>query len=187
MISRISRHKDLEGSGGRQNSTVAFIQGQMSQIIHVVEVEFCSAQSCTWSPDSRTHLVIRNREIDLENDDEKSRAIALSYTWGEFERTERLIGHNTMGEGISLTLGAEWAADEFTSRLVTLSFERGACWIDQLCIPQRDAEIRKALASIPTIYRTLDVVVLMPGTPCKCLGEKLESLKIAKEFGTIDD
>jgi len=71
--------------------------------------------------------------------------------------------------------------------LVSVSFDRGACWIDQLCIPQKDAEIRKALASIPTIYRTLDVVVLMPGAPCKCLRERLKSLRDEEALGNSEN
>jgi hypothetical protein len=64
-----------------------------------------------------------------------------------------------------MTLGEEWDTEGSTNYPVRLSFEHGACWMNQLCIPQKDAEIRKALASIPTIYRTLDVVALMPGAP----------------------
>jgi hypothetical protein len=36
-------------------------------------------------------------------------------------------------------------------------------------------ELRTALASIPHIYATLDVVTLMPGSPCKCLQEGLDA------------
>ncbi|KAL8858826.1 MAG: hypothetical protein Q9178_004743 [Gyalolechia marmorata] len=83
-----------------------------------------------------------------------------------------------------MQLGTEWNTEEFTNRLALLAFEHGACWIDQLCIPQKDAEIRKALASIPTIYRTFDVIVLMPGAPCNCVHEALETLEVAYEFGS---
>jgi hypothetical protein len=125
--------------------------------------------------------------MDLEKAKAKDRATAISYAWGEFERTTQLIGHDSDGNDISITLGEEWNIVDFTNRLVLLSFERGACWIDQLCIPQKDAEIRKALASIPTIYRTLDVVVLMPGAPCKCLRERLKSLRDEEALGNSEN
>jgi Heterokaryon incompatibility protein (HET) len=163
------------------------MQSQPSQIIRLVKFEFCSGQQCPWNSDSRVHLLISNHEADLEKEEEINGATAISYAWGEFERTERLIGHNTNGDNISITIGGEWDTESFTNRLVLLSFEGRGCWIDQLCMPQKESEIRKALASIPTIYRTLDVVVLMPGAPCKCLCEGFEALKVAKEFGNHDD
>jgi hypothetical protein len=51
--------------------------------------------------------------------------------------------------------------------------------IDQLCIPQDDETIRRTLARVPTIYRTFDVVIMMPGRPCKCLRDFLEKSKAA--------
>ncbi|KAI9766966.1 MAG: hypothetical protein M1839_004657 [Geoglossum umbratile] len=156
--------------------------GTPGQIIRVVKLEPCE---CPWVSALGAHPLITNHEINLERlEKEKGgdEAVAISYAWGEFQRTERLIGHDVEGNDIRMTLGEEWNTQDFVNRLVLLS-KRGACWIDQLCIPQKDAEVRRALASIPTIYRSLDVVVLMPGAPCKCLRERVEDLKIAEEFG----
>ena len=36
------------------------------------------------------------------------------------------------------------------------------------------------------MYRSPGVVALMPGTPCRCLREKLEDLKAAEGFGGSD-
>lgn len=118
---------------------------------------------------------------------EQDKVKAISYAWGHFERSDRLIGHDVRGNAISLELGAEWNTEELINRLLLHPFEHGAYWIDQLCIPQKDAEIRKALASIPTIYRTFDVLVLMPGAPCKCVRETLETAKVAYDFGSRSD
>jgi hypothetical protein len=175
----------LGTEGGSAESPA--MPSQPSQIIHLVEFEFCSGQQCPWESASGVHLLISNHEADLEKKEEINGARAISYAWGEFDRTQRLIGHNTNGEDCFMTLGQEWDIESFTNRLVLLSFEHRACWIDQLCIPQKDAEIRKALASIPTIYRTLGVVALMPGAPCKCLRQSLETFRVAKDFGSGDD
>jgi hypothetical protein len=118
------------------------------------------------------HLQIDCREVELS----KSLAIAVSYTWGEFGRRDVLIGHNDRGKPVSMNLGREWDIQEAIVRLAELCIENGeqqgpehaGLWIDQLCIPQTNAEIRKTLASIPNIYRTLDVVALMPGGVCSC-------------------
>ena len=161
-----------------------------AQFIRIVTCEFCFADHCSWVSDvdlsSSVHMLINSHEVEIEKVEQDS-VKAISYAWGDFERTTRLIGHDMTGKTISMELGAEWNTEEFTSRLVLFTFEHGACWIDQLCIPQKDAEIRKALASVPTIYRTFDAIVVMPGTPCKCLRETLETLKVAHEFGTQSD
>src|SRR5271155_119308 len=154
MIENSDERSLALGSEGDSVASPA-MQSQPSQIIHLVKFEFCSGQQCPWDSDSRVHLLISNHEADLEKEEEINGARAISYAWGEFERTERLIGHNTNGDNISITIGGEWDTESFTNRLVLLSFEGRGCWIDQLCMPQKESEIRKALASIPTIYRTL--------------------------------
>ncbi|KAF8344935.1 hypothetical protein F5887DRAFT_1159170 [Amanita rubescens] len=161
------------------------LHSRPSQLAHIVKFEFCSADSCPMRSTERTHLLVSKSQIDLFK--AKNAAVALSYTWGQFEHTQRLIGHAVDGEPVSLILGAEWDTEDITSSLVRLSFEHGGCWMDQLCMPQKGTEARRALASIPLIYRSLDVVVLLPGAPCKCLQESLGMLKIAEDFGTQKD
>lgn len=106
-------------------------------------------------------------EVPIRHD----QAVAISYTWGEFNRTKVPIGHDG-NKLISIELGEEWILPEFIDRLASLSSST-PIWLDQLCIPQESKAIRDALASVPTIYRTFDVVVLMPGRPCECLGKFL--------------
>jgi hypothetical protein len=35
-------------------------------------------------------------------------AVALSYTWGKFNRKDAIIGHHSQGNPISMNLGEEW-------------------------------------------------------------------------------
>lgn len=168
--------------------SVSLTQQEDRQIIRTVTFDICCDHHCSWisKPASTVHLLIKSHDVRV-GEVEQDKVKAISYAWGHFERTDRLIGHDVRGNAISLELGAEWYTEELINRLLLLSFEHGACWIDQLCIPQKDAEIRKALASVPTIYRKFDVLVLMPGAPCKCVRETLETLKVAYEFGTQVD
>ncbi|KAL8880023.1 MAG: hypothetical protein Q9198_002485 [Flavoplaca austrocitrina] len=183
-------HAGRDGTGvlasalGQDVAAESAIYHQNTQIIRTVTFEFCSDPHCSWAPDSAStvHLLISHNDI-LIREVGQNRLKAISYAWGDFERTNRLIGHDVLGSPVSMQLGAEWNTEEFTNRLALLAFEHGACWIDQLCIPQKDAEIRKALASIPTIYRTFDVIVLMPGAPSNCVREAVGTLEVAYEFG----
>lgn len=134
----------------------------------VARTVVCENMACSVLP--LAHLSIEILEVPLQHD----QATAISYTWGEFDRTKVPIGHLvTDGNNIvSVELGKEWVVSDFIDRLGSLSSQR-PIWLDQLCIPQRDEAIRQALASVPTIYRTFDVAVLMPGRPCRCLGDFL--------------
>lgn len=134
----------------------------------VAKIAICHDRACSIL--SSTHLSIEMLEAPLDH----GQATAISYTWGEFNRTEVPIGHfSTNGSNtISVELGEEWNVSEFIHSLASIS-SQGPIWLDQLCIPQKDEAIRQALASVPTIYRTFDVVVLMPGRPCRCLGDFL--------------
>jgi hypothetical protein len=67
-----------------------------------------------------------------------------------------------------INLGKEWAILDLWQRLAEIARER-PLWIDQLCIPQKDEEIRLILAKIPAIFRTFHVVSLLPGSTCGCL------------------
>ena len=93
---------ETEGSSPASPS----MQSQPSQVVKVVEFKFCSRERCRGDSASGVHLLVIDDEIAL--DEIKPGAKAISYAWGEFERTERRIGHNAKGENVSLTLGEEW-------------------------------------------------------------------------------
>lgn len=132
--------------------------------VRVASFETCVDVDCTFS--STPHLVITTKHIELK----RGNAIAISYTWGDFDRRSRRIGHRADLDytPVDMILGAEWILDDFRARLAALCKEHGACWIDQLCIPQDDEAVRATLANIPLIYQTLDVVALLPGSLCAC-------------------
>ncbi|RFU25051.1 hypothetical protein B7463_g11281, partial [Scytalidium lignicola] len=127
----------------------------------------------------RPHLCVEMEFVNLSCD----KAIAISYTWGEFGRRKISIGHKhtELPELVKMELGSEWDLGDLIDRLSEVGLKT-PCWIDQLCIPQREAEIRKALAEVPTIYRTFNVIALMPGHPCKCLNDHLNA---SIELGSI--
>ncbi|KKY14869.1 hypothetical protein UCRPC4_g06636 [Phaeomoniella chlamydospora] len=143
--------------------------------ILVARLGFCSQQACAFSDD--LHLVVEIDEVELDT----SKAIAISYTWGEFDRRPVDLGHiaHRSNEPVQMELGQEWEIPDLILTLAMIAIENGeeygkehaAIWIDQLCIPQTDEQIRQALAKIPLIYQTLDVVALMPGSRCACLGD----------------
>jgi hypothetical protein len=55
----------------------------------VAKLLFCHDEDCVYGPD--LHLRVEFEDIELE----KSSAIAISYTWGEFDREGEFIGHDT--------------------------------------------------------------------------------------------
>ncbi|KAL1641645.1 hypothetical protein SLS58_005922 [Diplodia intermedia] len=141
----------------------------------VADIKYCSDRRCATQP-SR-HLVVSLREVSLRRDE----ATAVSYVWGEFNREKTPIGHvaGNSHKTVWMKLGKEWVIGDVMDRLVELATKK-PIWIDQLCIPQNDEEITKTLANIPSIYRTFDVVILMPGHPCKCLPT------LMREIGKVD-
>lgn len=133
----------------------------------VAQISYCSDGKCVMSEPN--HLRISFLDVELH----RNNATAISYTWGEFYREPVYIGHTSEGKALHMELGKEWIRDDVIRCLAELGGER-PCWIDQLCIPQTDQEIRNVLAKIPSIYRSFDVTVLMPGSPCSCLERFLE-------------
>ena len=112
------------------------------------------------------HVVLHTYSTALD----RGNAVAMSYALGSFDREDRLIGHDVKTkEAVYLNLGDEWTVPELIMRLVELTESDTAIWIDQLSIPQRSFRIRKVLAAIPSIYSTLDVVIILPGSICSCL------------------
>lgn len=142
-------------------------------IIQLAKMQFCHNESCHMSKE--LHLCIEIFQVKLS----ASKAVAISYTWGEFDREKVVIGHDADGNSISMTLGKEWNIQELVFKLAEICNENqhAACWIDQLCIAQtNDEELRNTLAKIPSIYRTLSVVILMPGGICSCLREMAKTM-----------
>lgn len=140
--------------------------------ILVARLAYCCDLECPFLKQVKgLHLVVEKDKTLLA----EAQAVALSYTWGEFDRKSRLIGHDSAGTSVSLTLGDEWVLEEVIEVLAELCMKEGddmkqaGIWMDQLCIPQQEAAIRETLARIPDIYRSLEVVALMPGSHCECL------------------
>ena len=136
----------------------------------LTKVLVASCKPCSCSSGKEQHLCLSLQSAELD----RIKAVAISYTWGEFDRRDVYIGHSDINpdKKISINLGQEWSIPELSDRLCELSTKHSALWMDQLCIPQNSSEIRKTLAKIPDIYRTLDVVAVLPGRPpCKCFND----------------
>ena len=117
------------------------------------------------------HLSVKTSETALHT----GNAVALSYAIGDFGRCHHVIGHrtNSPGDLVSLQLGGEWDLDQVKSRLVDLTREHQAIWIDQFSIQQEPEEIRRQLQSVSSIHGTFDVIILLPDAPCTCLSARL--------------
>lgn len=102
----------------------------------VAKALLCQDEGCSIS--SSPHLSIDILQIPIRRD----QAVAISYTWGKFDRTLVPIGHlnNNGSKIISIELGSEWIVPNFVKRLDSLS-SKSPIWLDQLCIPQKDEEI----------------------------------------------
>lgn len=131
-------------------------------LIKIATFKYCTDDRCAFSKDK--HLLVEEEVVEIERD----KAVALSYTWGDFDRHDIPIGHGKNHAPIILNLGKEWVVSDLIDRLQEICLRGKGCWIDQICVPQKDDQIRETLAAIPTIYKTLDVVILLPSAPCKC-------------------
>ncbi|KAL9057263.1 MAG: hypothetical protein Q9162_002467 [Coniocarpon cinnabarinum] len=126
------------------------------------------------------HLVVTEHYVSLE----RKNARAISYAWGVSPREKKVVGHYEDGVTVNLELGADWNTLDFMNTLHGLCNPSSGnessdmpeyCWIDQLCIRQNDSkELRQTLARIPDIFRSLDVVVLLPGARCECGLQRLQ-------------
>ena len=134
--------------------------------------------SCEDFDGGKSHLSVETKKAELH----ESSGVAISYTWGEFDRDKRLIGHwqGHPQKEACITLGAEWRVSSFQNRLAQLTEKHGACWIDQFCVPQSDEKIQRTLAAIPSIFSTLPVTALLPGSLCKCLPHAFKQYEAAK-------
>lgn len=111
----------------------------------MAKVKLVRLRWCTCFLLPRHHLEIMTEVVEL---DEKY-GVALSYTWGEFDRATMILGHPSHEEElVSVGLGLEWDVFDFSDRLVEICQARRAIWIDQLCLPQKGNIQKKVLASI---------------------------------------
>lgn len=116
----------------------------------------------------QTHVVVERAEVDLAT----GNAIAISYAWGDYNRSKILLGHHTDGQAATMELGREWKPSDLIQTLADICKEAQFCWLDQFSISQSDPDIiRATLAAIPDIYHTFDVVALLPGGLCECHAE----------------
>ncbi|KAF3222551.1 hypothetical protein TWF679_006021 [Orbilia oligospora] len=112
---------------------------------------------------------------------------AISYTWGDFDRENLIIGHweEDPMRAVAMNLGTEWDVEDLIDRLVEISAVKGNLWMDQLCAPQREDYAKEILPKIPDIFRSMEVVVLMPGARCTCLEKVVDKLKGGAKAGDV--
>lgn len=123
--------------------------------------------SCHETGSDRVHLKLHTFYQNVEI----GRTAALSYGMGDFNRESHVFGHSSEApyEPVRLSFGAEWDIAELMKAFVALSDGHGAIWFDQLSIPQDAAQIPLHLQNMPNIYRSFEVVILLPNMPCSCL------------------
>ncbi|QKD50444.1 uncharacterized protein FOBCDRAFT_257831 [Fusarium oxysporum Fo47] len=152
------------------NSRAPDVDTEVLKTIRIARaVPCCHNPSSCPVPTTEPHLVIHYDQVGITH----TSAVAISYTWGRFSRRRVAIGHRSPYNGpsdlIYLELGIEWNTADLQNCLVSLSESHGGFWMDQLCKSQEQEDVVRTLASIPTIYRSLDVVALMTGAFCGCL------------------
>jgi len=143
-----------------------------------ISIASCDHCQCSDFQGSRNHLSITITKINLKH----AKAVAISYTWGEFDREDGAIGHppGNPAKKLMVNLGKEWSKDDFATSLARLTESHHAFWLDQLCIPQNSLEVKEALGAIPLVYKYLSVIALFPGSLCKCLGNAFKEYQIHK-------
>lgn len=140
--------------------------------IRLATFQGCNCTGCPTVPAGKGHLSIATKEVELHEEN----GVTTSYTWGEFDRAKYCVGHRNGHPAMEvfLELGAEWRLPSVVERLAQLTEQWGASWVDQVCIPQKTESIRKILAQIPTIFKTLSVIVLLPVSIKQSMGCTLE-------------
>ncbi|KIW58153.1 hypothetical protein PV05_02700 [Exophiala xenobiotica] len=141
-------------------------------VIKLASFERCS---CDGFDAEQAHLSVHTHKTELR----EAKGVAISYTWGEFDRQKRCIGRKcgSPANAVFMELGAEWRVSSVQERLAQLTKQYGGCWVDQFCMPQSEEKIRQTLASIPSIFRTLHVTVLLPGSLCGCLRKRSMNIR----------
>ena len=126
------------------------------------------------------HLAVQTFATELR----RGEAAAISYAIGHFDREDRLIGHvrELPAQTVHLKLGDEWDIFELQQRLVEISEQCGAVWLDQLSILQTSTGICNTLAHVPAIFHTLETIMLLPGALCGCLREQIQDISNSDDF-----
>ena len=91
--------------------------------IRVVKLDYCCVDGCQYIRGDDLHPVISFQDGPLSD----QQAVAISYTWGEFNRRQVPLGHDIHGRVYEMELGDEWVTQEFINKLVELSMEHSAC------------------------------------------------------------
>ena len=148
-----------------------FIGTMASTHARVMTLTLCDDEHCKLRSSVPTHVLVTEHYKELD----RRSVTAISYAWVEFDRKNRIIGHYSNGEDVDKELGDDWILPDFVRTLHNLCRQplTEACWIDQLCIRQKNTnEVRDTLTRIPHIFRALKVVVLLPGSICECAIER---------------
>lgn len=145
--------------------------------ITVSSFHFCT---CRHSPYPQPHLAVSTYSIALQH----GSAVAVSYAIGDFDRASHVVGHQLdhVDEPVILQFGGEWNLPKMIDLLATISSEKSAIWMDQLSIAQDSDSIQAQLQHVPDIYSTLEVIVLLPNTPCECLSEAFTKYEAGDEY-----
>ena len=144
------------------------------------QVKVATFQPCDCSFSNETHLLVGYKIVDLVY----GNAVAISYTWGEFDCRKVILGHDGHGSVVEVCLGQEWCIEDVVQALARIRREHArsrGCWMDQLCLPQMNpVERRDIVMQISDIYRTFRTVVMLCGNTCRCFNA-LGALSLVRE------
>ena len=168
-----------DATGGSAATYEFFPQYLVTDVKDITVSSFyiCSCQHPNYP---QPHLAVSTYSITLQH----GSAVAVSYAIGDFHRATHLVGHELehVDKPIALQLGGEWNLSKMISLLANITSEKSAVWFDQLSISQDDESIQAELQHVPDIYSTLEVIVLLPNTPCKCLTEAFAKYEAGDEY-----
>jgi hypothetical protein len=88
-----------------------------------------SCKPCRCSSGKGQHLCISFESVELH----RVKAVAISYTWGEFDRRNVYIGHSDINpdKKINIKLGQEWSIPELWTGFVSSQQSTVPCgWIN---------------------------------------------------------
>ncbi|KAG7381441.1 hypothetical protein PHYPSEUDO_006019 [Phytophthora pseudosyringae] len=109
--------------------------------------------------------VLQRRELTSE--DALDDITAISYAWGSLpHRVAETWEDHESGETLFLMLGPEWDSTSLLDELVALS-AGSWLWQDQFSLSQRGVTTNELSMSIPAVYKSVCVLVLLPGSACE--------------------
>ncbi len=141
----------------RDVAAVSATHHQDTQIIRTVTFDFCSDPHCSCTSDSAStvHLLISHSDI-LITEVGKNRLKAISYAWGGFERTNRLIGHDVY-KMVTDALGVDHEICRSRGLRLMVSRDPPCLGLADRAFPSRYAGIRAGLIpsdSLKTVCMT---------------------------------